>query len=110
MTLGILLRSEGMDVRLARGGLQVPRAVAEFAPDAVLLDLALPDHSGLDVAHELRQCYGERCPILIAVTGRRTDADRRKAAVSGFRYFVPKPYDPRALLDLVASLPGRPAD
>jgi CheY-like chemotaxis protein len=107
MTLGILLRSEGIDVRLASGGMQVAQAVAQFQPDAVLLDLAMPDRSGLDVAQELRQCYGERCPLLIAVTGRSTEVDRQKTAASGFRHHVAKPYDPEALLKLVLSItPG----
>jgi CheY-like chemotaxis protein len=104
MTLGILLRSEGIEVRLANGGMQVPQAVAQFKPDAVLLDLAMSDHSGLDVAQELTNCYGSRCPVLIAVTGRSTAADRQKAASSGFRHHVAKPYDPDALLKLVSSI------
>ena len=107
MTLGILLRSEGVDVELASGGLQVPRAVAEFKPDAVLLDLAMPDHSGLNVAQELKQCYGPRCPVLIAVTGCSTEADRERTATSGFQHHVAKPYDPNALLKLVQSITPR---
>ena len=107
MTLGILLRSEGVDVRLASRGLQVPHAVAEFNPDAVLLDLAMPDHSGLNVAQELKQCYGERCPVLIAVTGHSSREDRQKTASSGFQHHVAKPYSADALLKLVLSINPR---
>jgi len=107
MTLGILLRSEGIEVRLAHGGLQVPHAVAQFQPDAVLLDLALPDHCGLNVAQELKQCYGQRCPVLIAVTGHSTEADRAKSATSGFQHHIAKPYDPDGLLKLVRSIEAR---
>ena len=107
MTLGILLRSEGIEVQLATGGMQVPRAVAEFKPDAVLLDLAMPDHGGLDVARELAQCYGRRCPVLIAVTGRNTELDRQRTATSGFKHHVAKPYHPDALLKLVQSISPR---
>jgi CheY-like chemotaxis protein len=104
MTLGILLRSEGIEVETARGGMQVPRAVAQFHPDAVVLDLAMSDHNGLDVAQELTKCYGERCPVLIALTGCSTDADKQKAASCGFQHHVAKPYDPDALLKLVFSI------
>ena len=104
MTLGILLRSEGVEVRLANSGMQVPRAVAEFEPDAVLLDLALPDHNGLDVAQELRQCYGQQCPVLIAITACSREVDRQRAAACGFQHHVAKPYDPDALLKLVLSI------
>ena len=108
-TLGMLLAAEGVEVRLASRGLPVARLVAEFSPDAVILDLALPDHSGLEVARELRQCYAKDCPVLICVTGRAGEDDRAKALQSGFRYFVSKPYDPAALTRLVLSVPLRTA-
>lgn len=108
-SLGMVLAGEGVNIRLATGGLQVARLVAEFSPDAVILDLGLADHSGLEVARELRQCYGKDCPVLICVTGRTGEEDRAKAAQSGFRHFVPKPYDARELIRLVLSVPLRTA-
>jgi CheY-like chemotaxis protein len=104
MTLGILLRSEGMQVKEAKGGMQVPQAVAEFQPDAVLLDLEMSDRNGLDVAQDLKRCYGARCPMLVAVTERNSDTDRQRSATSGFRYHVAKPYDPDRLLKIVRTI------
>src|SRR5687768_9026255 len=104
MTLGILLRSEGIAVRLAQGGIEVPIVVAEFEPDAVLLDLDMPDRNGLEVARELRRRYGERCPVLIAVSAHSTESDMERTASNGFRHHVAKPYDPEALLNLVLAL------
>jgi two-component system CheB/CheR fusion protein len=104
MMLGILLRSEGMVVRLTTKGAEVQAAVGEFRPDAVLLDIGMPDRSGLQVALDLSREYGEKCPVLIAVTAHSTDAAKRLTAKSGFRHHVDKPYDPDALLRLVASV------
>ena len=104
MMLGILLRSEGMDVRLAIGGAEVQAAVGEFRPDAVLLDITMPDRSGLQIALELVRDYGAKCPVLIAVTAHDNEAARRLTAKSGFHHHVGKPYDPDALLQLVASI------
>ena len=104
MTLGILLRSEGMLVRLGEKGAEVEAAVEAFGPDVVLLDIEMPDRSGLQVAMELVQRYGERCPVLIAVTGHNSEAARRLSAKSGFRHHVPKPYDFDALIRLVTSV------
>jgi two-component system, chemotaxis family, CheB/CheR fusion protein len=103
MLLGIVLRSEGMLVRLAERGTEVDEAVADFNPDVVLLDIEMPDRSGLEVAVGLRQRLGERCPALIAVTGHNTEAARRLTAKSGFRHHVAKPYDFDAMVRLVAS-------
>jgi CheY-like chemotaxis protein len=43
MTLGILLRSEGIDTRLTAKGAEVAAMVAEFRPDAILLDIGMPE-------------------------------------------------------------------
>lgn len=104
MTLGILLRSEGFDVRLLQGGADVPGAVAAARPHAVLLDIGMPDRDGHELAKELKRTYGERCPMLIAVTARVSDADRAQAFASGFNHYIPKPYDATELLQLLASL------
>ena len=104
MMLGILLRSEGMAVRLTTRGAEVQAAVGEFRPDAVLLDIGMPDRNGLQVALDLSREYGSKCPVLIAVTGHSSDAAKRLTAKSGFRHHVDKPYDPDALLRLVASV------
>ena len=104
MMLGILLRSEGMVVQLTTKGAEVQAAVGEFRPDAVLLDIGMPDRSGLQVALDLSREYGAKCPVLIAVTAHSTDAAKRLTAKSGFRHHVDKPYDPDALLQLVAAV------
>jgi len=109
MTLGILLRSEGLTVRLGERGAEVAAAVESFRPDVVLLDIEMPDRSGLEVAMELSQRFGERCPVLIAVTGHNSDAARRLITKSGFHHHVPKPYDFDALLRLVHSIERKPA-
>jgi two-component system, chemotaxis family, CheB/CheR fusion protein len=103
-TLGILLRSEGMEVQLGQKGAEVEAAVEAFRPDVVMLDIEMPDRSGLQVAMELTQRYGERCPVLIAVTGHKTEAARRLTEKAGFRHHVTKPYDFDAVINLVASM------
>ena len=104
MTLGILLRSESLDVRLATSGSEVGALVEDFRPDVILLDIAMPDRSGLQVAVELTQQYGSRCPVLIAVTAHSDDVARRLTKKSGFQHHVAKPYDPDALIRLMASV------
>jgi two-component system, chemotaxis family, CheB/CheR fusion protein len=104
MTLGILLRSEGYDVRLEGGGGKVPAAVREFRPHAVLLDIGMPDRDGYDVARELRSTLGDACPLLVAVTAYGTATDKARAHESGFDHHVTKPYDPAELFELLAGL------
>jgi len=104
LTLGILLRSEGFDVRLTTRGADVPGAVSEFNPDFVLLDIGMPDRTGYDLAQELRARYGDACPMLIAVTAYRTRAEKAQAMASGFHHHLGKPYNPVALIHLLSIL------
>jgi DNA-binding response OmpR family regulator len=104
LTLGLLLREAGMYVHLLRLGAHVMEAMASFRPQVVVLDLVLPDRSGLEVAEEIVLHYGEERPILIAITGYSSETDRRLAKAAGFEDFIAKPYDPQALLRRLAAL------
>ena len=104
MTLSIMLRSEGIDVRLAARGAEVHAAVSEFRPDVVLMDVGLPDVSGLQVALDLTRHRGANCPVLIALTQNTSDVAQRLMAKSGFQHHVSRPYDPDAVIRLVTSV------
>jgi CheY-like chemotaxis protein len=104
LTLGILLRSEGYEVLLSSTGAEALKEAERMRPDVVLLDIEMPDRNGFDIAQDLVRRYGEKCPVLIAVTGRKTAEDRQTAEISGFHHFVAKPYDPEALIALLASV------
>ena len=107
LTLGILLRSEGFEVRTTTRGVEVPDAVHEFKPDFVLLDIGMPDRTGYDLALELRSRYGDACPPLIAVTACRTRAEKARAKLGGFDHHIGKPYNPVALIHLLSILKRR---
>jgi DNA-binding response OmpR family regulator len=63
-----ILAIQGFDVRSANDGQTALATVSEFEPQAVLLDLGLPDMSGSEVARRLRLTYGGTLRI-VAVTG-----------------------------------------
>lgn len=105
LTLMMILRDEGHDVRSADNGPRVCRLVQDFDPDAVVLDIGLPEMSGWQVAQQIRERAGERKPFLIAITGRyKQGADKILAELSGFDHYLVKPFDPAALLALLAPL------
>jgi DNA-binding response OmpR family regulator len=66
-------------------------------PDLLLLDLSLPDASGLDVLREIREADGissrfdPRLPVII-LTGRSSDHDRVRGLDSGADDYVVKPF------------------
>jgi CheY-like chemotaxis protein len=105
LTLTLLLRDEGYETHSASGGRQALSAIGDFDPDVVLLDIALPELSGWEVARMVRKRHGESRPVLIGISGEyKLGADRILSEILGFDYYLVKPCDPRALLRLLASL------
>ena len=107
LTLGVLLRSEGYVVHLAKDATEALSHAHAFRPDVALLDLLMPGRNGFDIAQYLRREYPDDCPIMIAVTAHDTAHTQEQAKANGFQHFVGKPYDPQALLQLIASLDGQ---
>ena len=102
-SLEALLKDERHETVSVVDGAHVKIMVAMFKPDVVLLDIGMPGMTGYDIARELNQAYGPARPVLIAVTAWAKSADRLMAINAGFDHHVGKPYDPQALLALVAS-------
>src|SRR5688500_13011309 len=93
-SLSWLLESSGHEVRAAHRGLDAIDAALDFRPDAVLLDVGLPDVDGFEVARRLRALPGFERTLLIAATGYSRDHHRRRAAEAGFDHYLIKPFDP----------------
>jgi DNA-binding response OmpR family regulator len=90
------LRQEGYVVELASTGAEaLVIARAQPAPDTVLLDVALPDLSGVEVARRLRA--GSNVPIIM-LTARRNEIDKITGLDAGADDYVTKPFSHGELL------------
>jgi len=87
-----LLELDGYQVRTCATVEQARAAMARFRPICVLLDLTLPDGSGIDVARRIRALYGDDV-VLIVLTGTTNPADRTAAEDAGVDYVLTKPLD-----------------
>ena len=90
-----LLHAEGHTVRLVRDGRSALRAVRDFAPAIVLLDLAMPRMDGYEVARRIRASHPD--VRLIAVTGYSQPHHHRLAAEAGISDLLVKPVGVAAL-------------
>jgi two-component system KDP operon response regulator KdpE len=87
------------------GDLAQARVVLADTPvDVVLLDLGLPDGSGLELAAELRNVHGGGPPAVVAVTGESAPAQANEAMAAGCRAVLAKPYTPADLCGVLVSL------
>lgn len=71
--------------------------------DLILLDVRLPDGSGLDLAGEL-QDRGDKRPRIIILSASVLEVERAAALDAGGDAFMGKPFRPVELLDLIADL------
>jgi len=97
--LGRALRMENYDVEMFENGLDALRAVQLRAPDAIVLDLQLPDIDGLEVCRRIRRA-GDATPILM-LTARDAVNDRVEGLDVGADDYLVKPFD---LAELLARL------
>lgn len=96
----ILLTGEGYAVDLAGSGEEALESIAMNPPDAIILDLALPDMHGLELLEALRR-DGLEIPVLI-VSG-DTSPSARVADLQAAEFLM-KPYEVDALIEAVARL------
>jgi two-component system, OmpR family, response regulator MprA len=90
-TLSRALRLAGYEIRLAENGSDALAEVGSGVPDAVVLDIGLPDIDGLDVCRILRR-DGNRVPILM-LTARDAVSDRIDGLDAGADDYLVKPFD-----------------
>jgi two-component system OmpR family response regulator len=99
--LSMALRYEGWEVQTANDGMSAVRAARDFAPDAVVLDMMLPDLNGLEVLAKLRE-NAPSVPVLF-LTAKDAVEDRVAGLTAGGDDYVTKPF---SLEEVVARLRG----
>ncbi|TVT30326.1 response regulator transcription factor [Amycolatopsis rhizosphaerae] len=88
--VSMALRMEGWDIRSAGTGSEAIRIARDFRPDAVVLDVMLPDFSGLEVLGKLR-AEASQLPVLF-LTARDAVEDRIAGLTAGGDDYVTKPF------------------
>jgi two-component system OmpR family response regulator len=99
--LSMALRYEGCEVRTAADGVSAVRAAREMRPDAIVLDVMLPDVDGLEVLRRVR-AENDEVPVLF-LTARDAVEDRIAGITAGGDDYVTKPF---SLEEVVARLRG----
>ncbi|WP_051839312.1 response regulator transcription factor [Streptomyces sp. NRRL F-5126] len=103
--LSMALRYEGWDVRTAADTASAVRTAREFRPDAVVLDVMLPDEDGLAALDRIRGHLPE-VPVLF-LTARDAVEDRIAGLTAGGDDYVTKPFSLEELVVRVRGLMRR---
>jgi len=100
----MLLELSGHQVQTAYSARRALELGEIFHPDALLLDIGLPDLDGYQLARRIRGSSWGRATLLVAVTGWGQSEDRRRALEAGFDHHLTKPIAPQSLDSLLRSL------
>ncbi len=103
--LGMALRYEGWEVRTAGTGMEAVRGAREFDPDAVVLDMMLPDFDGLEVLRRMR-ADNANVPVLF-LTAKDAVEDRVSGLTAGGDDYVTKPFSLEEVVARVRALMRR---
>lgn len=96
----LILQAFGHEVEVATSGRAAIEVARTFKADVAMIDIAMPDMSGLELLDELRGLWGDG-PSIIALTGWATRQMRQLALSAGFDYYAVKPIDGRKLNGLI---------
>src|SRR5687767_11490455 len=108
------LELAGHEVITATDGRQALDAVRAKLPDAILLDLMMPDVDGWAVLDELKTRSGRdlsEIPVFM-VTARTEAQNRLRGGIEGALRYITKPFDPAELVEMLAEAldPGAPPE
>ena len=89
--LSTYLRIKGCEVRTAENGLDAVILAKEYSPDAILMDVQMPEMDGLEATRLIRAEPGLRLTPIIALTALAMPGDRERCIEAGMDDYMSKP-------------------
>ena len=104
LSMAMVLKIMGHDIRTAFDGVAALKAAEEFRPEVVLMDIGMPKLNGYDTCHLLREQDWAADILMVALTGWGQEEDRRRSYEAGFNEHLVKPVEPEEIKKLLATL------
>jgi signal transduction histidine kinase len=96
----MLIEELGGDCQVAFDAESGLRAVRDYRPDVVVLDVGMAGTDGYETCRRIRREFGDGLTV-VALTGFGQDGDKERAARAGFTAHLTKPADPAALMAIL---------
>jgi DNA-binding response OmpR family regulator len=106
VSLEFLMKQKGYVVKVVNNGQDALAAIADFAPDLVLLDVMMPLLSGYEVCQKVRENPAWSGIRIIMLSAKGRDVEVTKGIAVGADAYVTKPFSTKDLLAKVAELLG----
>ena len=99
--LKLILEDEGFSVVEPEESSEAAASIAVGKPDAIILDIMMPEVSGFEVLRMLKDDEGTRDIPVIILSVRSFEEDIQKAMSLGAERYMTKPFQPTELLELI---------
>ncbi|HEY3910869.1 MAG TPA: response regulator [Stellaceae bacterium] len=96
-----LLAAHGYDTLQTRNGVEALALARQHRPDLILMDIQLPEVSGLEVTRWIKEDASLRTIPVIAVTAFAMKGDREKMCNGGCEDYIAKPISVRSFLHTI---------
>jgi CheY-like chemotaxis protein len=105
------LEGAGATVLSASSADEAIRQAAEHHPGVLVSDIGMPGTDGIALLENLRAELGAGAPaVTIALTAYAASQDRERVANAGYQRHLAKPFDPLALIDVIAEMSAEPTN
>jgi CheY-like chemotaxis protein len=95
---------KGWSVRVTNSGKEALSIVESLQPDAILLDVMMPEMDGIQVYQQLQtNSHTQNIPVIL-LTAKVQNSDREQFAKLGVAGTIAKPFDPIKIADQIAQL------
>ncbi|MEK5417925.1 response regulator [Paenibacillus odorifer] len=94
---------EDVEIHTAENGLEALSKLSQDHYDLVILDYMMPEMTGIEVLGQLDD-EKKKATAILMLTAKAQDVDRLRAVDAGVRYFMPKPFSPMELLQIVEGI------
>jgi DNA-binding response OmpR family regulator len=102
--VALRFRRSGFEVILARDGEEALELIQTRAPDAAVLDIAMPKLTGLEVVRRLRDSEATKSIPIVLLTARAAEKDVELGLAAGADEYITKPFSPQDLYACVQSV------
>jgi DNA-binding response OmpR family regulator len=102
--VALRFRRSGLEVILARDGEEALELIRTRAPDAAVLDIAMPKLTGLEVVRQIRESEATKTLPIVLLTARAGEKDVELGLDAGADEYITKPFSPQDLYTCVQSV------
>lgn len=107
--LAYTLQLEDFEVLQAEDGRSALAMVEQQAPDLVVLDVMLPDLSGLEVCRQIREDLGHADLKVVMLSAKADNLDQDQGLQAGADAYLTKPTEPELIVRSIREVLGTPS-